>query len=138
MATAMDDTTYKDPTSFPCPPKFDKIVPKTEQYFTHAVFRKYTKRDHAEKLFILLLTNVRFYKVEVDNYHEIWARDLIDIHSIEGDDPDSSARTPTLLRLVCRIPAHKLLARNPQDSPQQPQSYGLMDKNLLNIKLYPF
>eukprot|EP01112_Ceratiomyxa_fruticulosa_P018118 TRINITY_DN5750_c0_g1_i1.p1 TRINITY_DN5750_c0_g1~~TRINITY_DN5750_c0_g1_i1.p1 ORF type:complete len:358 (+),score=56.30 TRINITY_DN5750_c0_g1_i1:183-1256(+) len=129
---------YTDPTHFPCPIRFDKIVPMNEQYITHALFKKF--KDNTEKLFILLLTTTRYYKISVDSFHQVWSRDLIDLHAIEGDDA-SSAATPTLLRLVCRVAPKS--SREPRDSSvrnrmsvEGPLTYGLMDKNLLKPKSY--
>ncbi|EGC28738.1 hypothetical protein DICPUDRAFT_159779 [Dictyostelium purpureum] len=87
---------YGDTTLYPCPSKFEKIVPLDERYITHTVF---LKNKSSETTFIGLLTSKKFYKVDSDTLKKIWTIDLFDMHSIEGDEsPD-----PKTLRIVYHV-----------------------------------
>ncbi|KAK5577765.1 hypothetical protein RB653_002713 [Dictyostelium firmibasis] len=87
---------YGDSVVFPCPSKFEKIIPLDERYITHATF---LKNKSSETTFIGLLTSNRFYKIDSDTLKKIWSIDLFDMHSIEGDEsPD-----PKTLRIVYHI-----------------------------------
>ncbi|KAM9964726.1 hypothetical protein ACTFIW_004502 [Dictyostelium discoideum] len=87
---------YGDTVVFPCPSKFEKIIPLDERYITHATF---LKNKSSETTFIGLLTSNRFYKVDSDTLKKIWSIDLFDMHSIEGDEsPD-----PKTLRIVYHV-----------------------------------
>ncbi|KAN0015714.1 hypothetical protein ACTFIU_008458 [Dictyostelium citrinum] len=87
---------YGDSVVFPCPAKFEKIIPLDERYITHATF---LKNKSSETTFIGLLTSNRFYKVDSDTLKKIWSIDLFDMHSIEGDEsPD-----PKTLRIVYHV-----------------------------------
>jgi len=87
---------YSDSSLYPCPAKFEKIIPLEERYITYSTF---LKNKSSETTFIGLLTSHRIYKIDPDSLKRIWSIDLCDIHSIEGDE----SIDPKTLKIVYHI-----------------------------------
>ncbi|EGG22417.1 hypothetical protein DFA_04538 [Cavenderia fasciculata] len=87
---------YSDTALYPSPPRFDKIIPLDERYITHSTF---LKNKSSETTFIGLLTSSRLYKVDPDTNKKIWSIDLLDIHSVEGDE----SADPKTLKIVYHV-----------------------------------
>eukprot|EP01132_Coremiostelium_polycephalum_P005873 gene5873-7305_t len=81
---------------YPCPARFDKIIPLEERYITHSTF---LKNKSSETTFIGLLTSQKVYKIDPDSNKKIWSIDLVDIHSVEGDE----SVDPKTLKIVYHI-----------------------------------
>ncbi|GAM23007.1 hypothetical protein SAMD00019534_061820, partial [Acytostelium subglobosum LB1] len=83
----------------PIPSRFEKLViswAQDEHYITHATFRKSLA---GETSYIGLLTSYRFYKVDPDTNRMTWSINIVDMHSVEGDE----AVDPKILKIVYHL-----------------------------------